>query len=295
LEGTKRDETTSLDFINEWRAFLKNDLYGNLSDWLMSINASDTNANINVAECNRIIKNLGLKSYEGKYKIQIIWNAESLAKEGNRLLKLIEEPSDDTIIILILNNQDAILNTIKSRCQILTVSPYSDDEIMAHLQSKFDLKSNELSEITYLSSGDIRKAEELAANKQMNFSEDMLNWFRLAYKADPEELLDWTLYLNSKGKGEIKTFMSYSLHFLREYLLGMNLNETENLRLSNEEKSVILKMKNIINRSKTERLEKVFSKNYGHINRNVSMKIMLMAMSLEINEILRSEVNKFVH
>jgi len=99
-----RAETTSKDFIIEWRNFIAEQPYGDLNEWLISLGAPDKNPNINVAECNHIIKNLGLMTYEGDYKIQIIWNAELLGKEGNRLLKLVEEPSDNTIIILIANN-----------------------------------------------------------------------------------------------------------------------------------------------------------------------------------------------
>jgi len=128
----------------------------------------------------------------------------------------------------------------------------------------------------------------------MNYSEDMLNWFRYAYKADPDDLNEWVTYLASKSKQDIKTFMRYTLHFLREYLLGMNLKETNSLRLSNEEKNVILKMQKIINRPKTEQLSFIFSKNIGYIDRNLSIKILIMNMTLEINEILRSEINKFV-
>ncbi|MBT8233968.1 MAG: hypothetical protein HKN51_12815 [Saprospiraceae bacterium] len=294
MDKIKREDTISNHFLPEWRSFLQANSFGNLNDWLNHIGASDKVSNINVAECNSIIKNLGLKTYEGKYKVQIIWHAESLRKEGNRLLKLIEEPSPDTIIIMICSNRTAILNTIRSRCQIISIPPIDDEKIGMHLQNHFTLEESESEEIKYLASGNMRKAMQLAAQNQMNYSEDMLAWFRFAYKADPEDLTKWTDYLVGKSKQDLKNFMGYTLHFLREYLLGLNLRETNRLRLSQDEKNVILKMQKIINRQKTALLERLFSKNIGYIDRNLSIKILIMNMSFEINEILRSEVNKFV-
>ncbi len=290
----KREETTSTHFLKEWRQFMTDQIHGNITDWLKAIGGSNKNGNINVAECHQIIHNLGLKSYEGKYKIQIIWHAESLAKEGNRLLKLIEEPSDDTIIILIANNHNAILNTIQSRCQILRIPAFSDNAIEDHIRGKFDLSEQKIKEIGYLAEGNMRKAEELIGSGQINFSTDMLEWFRKSYMCDPDELVAWVDYLNSLGKENLKSFMRYTLHFLREYLLAYSFKTTDNLKLSDEEKAVIIKMQKILDRNKADQLNYLFNKNIGYISRNLSMKIMLMNMTFKINEILRAEVNRFV-
>jgi len=294
LDKLKREDTTSKNFLPQWRTFLQNNIFGDLNDWLNHINASDKGANMNVTECNSIIKNLSLKTYEGKYKIQIIWYAELLGKEGNRLLKLIEEPTPESIIILTCNNRNAILNTIRSRCQIVNVPPIDDNSIGTYLENTFSINGDQANEIKYLATGNLRTANQIASRSQMNYSEDMLNWFRYAYKADPDELNQWVAHLAGMSKQDLKTFMRYTLHFLREYLLGMNMKETSTLRLSNEEKNVILKMQKIINRPKTELMSLLFSKNIGYIDRNLSIKIMIMNMTLEINEILRSEINKFV-
>ena len=293
-EKFKREETTSLHFLKEWRSFLSNNLYGNLFDWLRLLGDPNKSANINVAECHQIIHNLGLKTYEGSYKIQIIWHAESLAKEGNRLLKLIEEPADDTIIILLANNMNAILNTIRSRCQILRIPPYSDGEIEDYLSRNYDLDEKALKEICYLSAGDLRKARELAEHAEENISKEMLEWFRICYKADPVELKKEVEYLSGMGRQNLKNFLHYTIHFLREYLVALNLQSTEKSRLSAEERNVALKMQKILDRTKTEQLHKLVTQFSAYIDRNLSLKIMMMTLSFKINEILRLEVNKFV-
>lgn len=294
LDKIKREDTISSHFLKEWRLFLTQNTYGDVKDWLEHINALDKIANMNVAECNHIIKNLSLKTYEGKYKVQIIWASEYLGKEGNRLLKLIEEPAPQTIIILICENRNAILNTIRSRCQILSVPPLEDSEIKMYLQENQNADETHIKDIIYLSNGDIKASLNYFHQNQLNYSDDLLNWLRIAYKMDPDEVLSWNGELATRGKQEIKNFFSYALHFLREYLLGLNLKKTEELRLSDEEKNVILKMQKIIDRRKTEQLQTLFNKVFGLVDRNLSLKIMIINITFEINEILRSEVNKFV-
>lgn len=292
-DGIDRKDTVSTHFINEWRAFIKTNVWGNISDWLESIGGLDKQANINVAECNHIIKKLGLKSFEGKYKVQVIWNAEYLGKEANRLLKLIEEPTDDTIIILISDNTDAILNTIRSRCQIVNIPPLQDSDIEKYLISQHDLDDITAKEFSYLASGNIRKAEKLALQESKIYAEELLEWLRRSYTGDPEKLVEWVDHLAAKGKQELTGFLSYGLHFLREYFLGLETKSTEGLRLTTTEKNSILKMQRIIDKEKTLQLERIFSSTIPLIRRNLSIKVLMMDLSIKINSLLSSEVNNF--
>jgi len=293
-DGLKRDETTSQHFMEEWRGFVQNHPYGNINDWMNHLGASDKSPNINVAECHHINKNLGLKTYEGKYKVQIIWAGAFLGKEGNRLLKLIEEPTPNTIIILIENNRNAILNTIRSRCQIINVPPFTDEIISETVSAGGQLSDEDQQELTYLADGDMRKVHQLIEQTEMNFSEDILNWFRIAYKSDPDDIFQFVDYLLGNGKQEIRNFFSYGLHFLREYHLGIITGDIDMLRLTATEKEVAGKMQKIIDGPKTEALEKLLSKAVTYVNRNLSLKILLTNMTLEIHNVLRSKVNEMI-
>ena len=173
--------------------------FGNINDWMDHLNASDKSPNINVAECNQIIKNLGLKTYEGKYKIQIVWAAKYLGKEGNRLLKLIEEPTPDTIIILVEDNRNAILNTIRSRCQIISVPPFEDNEISQLLEENgASLSQTDKQELTYLSSGNMRKALQMIGQAEMNYSEDILNWFLKNNPIRQNNIFEYYMFKSSR-------------------------------------------------------------------------------------------------
>lgn len=294
-EGSlKRAETTSQHFMEQWRSFVAAHPYGNINDWMDHLGASDKSPNINVAECNQVIKNLGLKTYEGKYKIQIIWAAKYLGKEGNRLLKLIEEPTPDTIIILIDDNRNALLNTIRSRCQIINVPPFDDVQIAELIEAESQLSASDQQELTYLAAGNMRKVVQMLDQSEMNYSEDILSWLRIGYKSDPDEIFEFVDHLLSKGKQDLRNFMSYGLHFLREYHMGIMTGRLDKLRLTTVEKDVAVKMQKIIDGPKTEALEKLMSKGISLINRNVSLKILIINLTLEIHDILRSTVDSLV-
>ncbi|HHS96139.1 MAG TPA: hypothetical protein ENJ45_06070, partial [Phaeodactylibacter sp.] len=138
--GTKM---TSNHYLPQWRDALSQNPYLHANQWLQFIGAENKQGNINVDECNNIIKKLSLKTFEADYKIMIIWLPEYLGKEGNRLLKLIEEPPEKTLFILVAENQERILPTILSRCQLLKVYALSDDEIKSALQQKYPQASQD--------------------------------------------------------------------------------------------------------------------------------------------------------
>ena len=290
----KREDTTAKDFIAEFRSFVLEHPYGDLNDWLTQLNASDKPANINKAECSQILKNLGLKTYEGRYKIQIIWYADYLEKEGNRLLKLIEEPSDDTIIIMITNNSTRILNTLRSRCQIINIPPTEDNAMLDYIKANYELSEEDTQELAFLASGNLRKAQQLGHHQELNYSEELLDWLRLGYKANAQQMVAFANDMSKRGKQEIVNFLEYGLHYFREYLLYLNTGELDKLRLTTTEKKVAEEMTKIIDHGKTEQIRDIFELSIKQIKRNVALKALLMTRTLQINSILRSEVDNLV-
>ncbi|MFM8486435.1 MAG: hypothetical protein ACKOCH_08855, partial [Bacteroidota bacterium] len=121
---------------------------------LQQLGAENKQGNITKDECNAIIKKLSLKKFEGRYKILLMWLPEYLGKEGNRLLKLIEEPPDDTVFLLIAENAELILPTVLSRCQLVRLDPLSDEEVSAALTDRLKLDHGRAGEIAFLAGGD---------------------------------------------------------------------------------------------------------------------------------------------
>lgn len=157
-DGKKREETTSNDFLENWRYMLNTLPEMSVKDWSSSINAGNSLPNINTRECNEIIQKLSLKAFEGDAKIMIVWMPEYLGKEGNRLLKIIEEPTDNTYIILICEDIDKILNTILSRTQKINVQPYSDAELSERIRTVVSTEVKDLKQVTLLADGNMSKA-----------------------------------------------------------------------------------------------------------------------------------------
>ena len=124
-------------FLEDWRNFIHLSPYGNLFEWLQAIGIENKQGQIGVGEAEEIVKALRLKSYEGGFKVMIIWMAEKMnASASNKLLKLLEEPPDKTVFILVTENEDQLISTIKSRCQLLQFPLLSEADIVKGLIEK---------------------------------------------------------------------------------------------------------------------------------------------------------------
>ncbi len=283
----KRADTTSKDFLVEWRNQLNDTPYFSQSDWNSRMKSSSRSININTLECNEIIQKLGLKSFEGGSKVQIIFLAEFLAKEGNRLLKLIEEPPKQTFLILVTQNVEQILNTILSRCQLIQVYPMTDERLKNDLN--LDISDAAMTELLFLAQGDKIVLESLLTKQaSTNYSEMMLNWFRLSYtlEKNPKALIKWIDDFCNISSSDQLNFIDYILKFLREYHLFL-LGNSHRIRLSSEEIKVASNMKKIIDVNKLDKLSQICNTLYYNLNRNVNPKIELMRTSIEVGEVLR--------
>ncbi|RYD91818.1 MAG: hypothetical protein EOP54_21805, partial [Sphingobacteriales bacterium] len=175
----KHKDDTALTFIEQWRdSFLANP-YLNLDAWRDSLEAENKQANINIAECHQIIKKLSLKPFESQYKVLILWLPEYLDKEGNALLKIIEEPQPNTLFLLVAQNQDQILNTILSRTQLIKITAPGYDEIKDYLLLEQGQPQGIAAEIAYLSNGNISEAIAMTRQDSSNYHNLFVQWLRL--------------------------------------------------------------------------------------------------------------------
>lgn len=294
-DGKKRNETTSNDFLMDWRDILSKNPYIDMKTWLHSLNIENGQANINVKECVEIVKKLGLKTFESEYKVLIMWMPEYLRNEGNRLLKLIEEPPENTIIILVAEKQDQILNTILSRVQLLKVNPFTDDDIKKHLSEELNVEESKSDHLIGIASGNMNTAINLASQDSVNYSDSLFQWLRVAYKMEPVEMSKWVNEMASWGRENQKNFLEYGLHFFREYLFSL-MTGKKNLRLNEYELSIAQKMTSLLDISKTEQLILILNECIGSIERNANPKILFLADSLTVGRVMRNvSVNKEIY
>lgn len=286
-DGLRREETTSDDFLILWRKALIDNPYMNISDWIEATNGEKTRPNINVKECNKIVSKLSLRSYADGPKILLMWMPEYLGNEGNRLLKLIEEPTPDTYIILVAEDHDSILNTILSRCQLVKILPYKDEQIASHLQNE-GIAEDRAAQIARLADGSINAARKLAGGTHKDFGEHLFAWLRICYSGKAVDMHRFSQEMSSLTKDMQLQFFDFGLHFLREYLFWYLTGHKP--RLTDSEIATAQKMKSILPAEKIQDLSSAFENGIMQIQRNANMKIAYMAKSIEVGNILKSKV-----
>lgn len=284
---TVGSKVVATNFLKEWRSAVEENPYMNLNQWLQKIGAENKQGNINKDECLAIVKKLSLKTYEGKYKILIMWLPEFLGKEGNRLLKLIEEPPEQTLFLLVAENQELILNTILSRCQIVKINPLQDEEIAKGLVERLNIREEKAMDIARLSDGNFNEAMLLIDNTENDNAKLFLEWFRGCYKGNAQEMVKLTGELAKLGRENQKYFLTYALHFLRELMVLRVTGDSENVRLQTTEKQTAVKMARVIGFEKVSDISDLLNEAIFHIERNANPKILFLDTSIKLHKVLR--------
>ncbi len=277
----------STSYLKEWRAFLADNPYGDVHTWLQRLGADNKQGNITKDECNAIIKKLSLTIFEGKYKILLLWMPEYLGKEGNRLLKLMEEPPEQTIFLLAAENQEAILNTILSRCQLIKTDLLSDEELAEGLAQKRRLDPARARQIAFLASGNLGAALALADNPENDDAHLLLDWLRKCWRGNAVEMVKWTDSFAQLGRENQKQFLQYGLHFLRE-MMSLIATGNTTLRLRAEELTTAQNMAKVLDFDKITQLAALFNDNIYYIERNANPKILFLDTSIVMHKIFKS-------
>ncbi|MCR9285955.1 MAG: hypothetical protein NXI23_01050 [Bacteroidetes bacterium] len=275
-------------FLPEWRKAIDENPYLNVNDWLQRIGAENKQGNINKEECLNIIRKLSLKTFESKNKVLIMWLPEFLGKEGNRLLKLIEEPPENTNFILVAENSDLILNTIMSRCQIVKINQLSDEEVVEGLKSKKGISEEKAHSLAYLSDGNFNEALKLLEQDENDNANLFLEWMRKCYIGNGPDLVSWVEGFAKIGRENQKQFLRYGLHFMREYMTVKMTNNTV-VRLRGKELQTANNLTKVIEFDQIEQIVQLFTDCSYYIERNANPKILFLDASIQLNQILKTK------
>src|SRR6187401_2833679 len=227
---TKKSGTPplSVDYITEWREFINNYPYGNVYDWLQFISAENKQGNITANECNDIIRKLSLKSFESEYKILIMWLPEYLGNEGNKLLKLIEEPPPNTLFILVAENESLLLPTIASRCQMIKIPMLETTDIeSALIDSKID--PAKARQVAATAEGNYREALQLLQHAEEDWQGILRDWLNSIIKTGPIAQTKWVEEISRLGREKQKQFLRYFNHLLQQAVKLRTMSEASNL------------------------------------------------------------------
>lgn len=298
---TVGSKMVSDNFLPQWREALKEMPYQEANDWLQRIGAENKQGNITRDECAAILRKLTLKIFEGRYKVMLIWLPEYLGDEGNRLLKMIEEPPENTVFLLVAERLELIINTILSRCQLTKLAAPTDDEITAGLQqlaSAAPSPSNptvapaappeKLREAARLADGNFNLAKKLLEESEASYGPQFLDWLRKCYKGSAAELVPWVDGFAGIGRENQKNFLRYALHFWREFLLLSVLGEGESgVRLPPDELKGAKGLLKLVGSEQLSDIATVLSECTEHVERNANPKILFLNASVRIHRILR--------
>ena len=289
------EKPVSTDYISEWREFIKANPYGNIYDWLQFIKADNKQGNITSAECNHIIKTLSLKSFGAEFKFLIMWMPEFLGNEGNKLLKIIEEPPPNTIFIFVAENDQLILPTILSRTQLIKIPRISTDDIKSALIDDVQLKENESLQIAILSEGNFREALQQVAHNEDNWEVQLRDWLNTILKTGPAEQVKWIEDISKLGREKQKQFLRYFNHLLEHAirLRFMGDEAADKILIKNEKQDnnndFANRFNKLCNVNQQEAILKELDVAIYHIERNANTKILFHALTIKIYHIISNK------
>lgn len=266
---------TSKGMYREWRTMVKENPYFDLIDWTNFIDPKQRKPTIGSDESLEIIKSLSLKSYEGGYKVMLIWGLEEMnVVSANKLLKILEEPPAKTIFLLLANSQDKMLQTILSRTQITAVPRLETSDLSRFLREKFELSLSNADSIALRSEGNLIDATRIANNNaQIDDDRELfIELMRVCYKKDVNSMLDWSDKIGSESRERQKHFIEYCLHMFRQSLLK-NYTEEVLLRVSADEADFLKNFARFITGNNIVAFNTTFNDAHYHIDRNANPKL----------------------
>ncbi len=282
------DKPISADYIEEWRHFIQTMPYGNVYDWLQSIGAENKQGNITAEECNQIIKELSLKSFESKYKVLLVWMPEYLGKEGNKLLKLIEEPPPNTIFLLVAENEEQMLATILSRCQLIRIPALEDKDIEQALIERAKANEETARQITGICEGNYREALQLLQHADEDWQSLLREWLNAMLKSGPAAQLKFIDEISRMGREKQKQFLRYFNHLLEQSIRIRVLGEAQ-IKLGEPEKDFAKRLNKIASVSQQEYMIEELDKAAYYIERNAHAKMLFQALTIKLYHIIQNK------
>lgn len=280
----KSKDTTSDDYLQEWREILNSSPYFNLNMWLKEMGAENQQAQIYVKESDEIIRKLNLKSSQGGYKVMIMWLPEKMNVEcSNKLLKLLEEPPTQTIFILISEEPDMLLPTIQSRVQRFNIHAIDKEKIAETLCLNYGLEPNDAKNIAHRCQGNFLKAlETIHLNEDNQFYfEEFVSLMRLAYQRKIREIKQWSDNIAAIGRERQKNFLAYIQRMLRESFI-YNFHTPDISYLSDEEQKFSSRFSPFINEGNVISIMEELSIAEQHIGQNVNAKMVFFDLALKM-------------
>jgi len=282
-----KEVKTAVDVLEEWRAMLLEDPYFDMDIWRARLSAENKQANINIAECHDIIKKLSFKAFEAETKVLIMWLPEYLDKEGNSLLKIIEEPPRNTLFLLVAQNQEQILSTLLSRTQIVKIPRLPHATVTRYLSEVQGLSEAQANEYSFLADGNLIEARRLVVTTHNENADHFAEWLRMGYGNRVADMMAFTDLAAGWGRENQKNFLKYGISFLRECALLISGAEAL-VRLPPGALDTAKRLSaHVLTLAMAEAVITELEKAHYHVERNANPKILFLDVSLQLVKIIK--------
>lgn len=280
----------SADYITEWREFISSYPYGNVYDWLQFIGAENKQGNITAHECNDIIRRLNLKSFESEYKVLVMWMPEYLGNEGNKLLKLIEEPPPNTLFLLVAENESLILSTILSRCQLVRIPALETKDIEEALVARNKTEPATARQIASVSEGNYREALQMGQHADEDWQSLLRDWLNAVMKTGPIAQTKWVEEISRLGREKQKQFLRYFNHLLQQAIRLRVMTPDQAGALTEKESDFAARLNKIAGIGQQQAIIEELDRAAYYIERNANAKILFHALTIKLYHIIQDKI-----
>ena len=294
VRNPTQNKPIATDYILEWRDFIKEFPYGNVNDWIEFLKehpnvrvqtSINKQGNITRHECYDILRKLSLKSFESEYKVLIMWMPEFLGEAGNILLKLIEEPPANTLFILVAENEDQILPTIRSRTQLVKIPMLTKLDIESALELRAGVPMQKAQQIAAVAEGNYREALQMIEHSEDDWQTMLREWLNAVVKFNPQAQVKWIDETAKIGREKQKQFLQYFTHLLE---LAVRISTTNEQPQANAETDFALRLNKITQLHQQEAIINELNKASYYIERNANAKMLFHALSIKLYHIINN-------
>ncbi len=272
------------DFIKEWRELMLQSPYFSMDEWMTAIGAENQQAIITAGESDELVRKLSLKSSQGGYKVSVVWLPERMNIAcANKLLKLIEEPPQQTVFIMVCEEPDKLLDTIRSRVQRIDVKKVETGAIQQALVERRGVSEEPARRIARLANGSWQKAlEELqVGSENEQFLELFISLMRLAYQRKVKDLRKWSETLASFGREKQKRFLEFFLRMVRENFM-YNFQQADLCYMTQKEEDFAHNFARFINEANVLAIYDLANRSIRDIGQNANAKILFFDFALQM-------------
>jgi DNA polymerase-3 subunit delta' len=275
--------------LKKWRSFAAEQPYADLDDWVNFNGFENKNVLISKEDSRAMIKTVSMKSFEGDFKILIIWCPETMhPSAANGILKILEEPPTQTIYLLVSYAYDNLLTTIKSRTQIFNIAPFKEEQIERHLMAHRQISADAAKKIARLAAGSLGKALYESEHVNSLAYESFQTWMQFCLKGNYSELVKSTEEFAGSSKSQQRNQLDFAITLIRDTILS-KADHDALIQREGAEGEFIKKFGNFSSLETLEGIYLLLSEGLSQLQRNASSKITFMALSLQCSKLLRSQ------